>query len=489
MTDDRQLLQRYVSEGSEEAFTEIVRQHTGLVYSAALRQVRDPDLAWDIAQNVFIHLAQKARTIPSGMVLAGWLHRDTRFTALDLIRAENRRARREQEATLMNSSDPPDWENIRPLLDEALQELGPTDRDALLLRFFEQQDLAAVGVALGSSADAARKRVERAMERLRDLLVKRGITTTGAALGVVLSAHAVEVVPEGLTLSLVSGSSAAISTAAASGTGSSVANVFIMAKSKILVGALVVAGAATPLLLQQRAVATARTEHAALVTSTQGLEAASTSGDQGTTEQTVATDSDPGAIQAESDELKRLRTEVAALQASVARLRPTAARTIAKTPRAGKHSPALATFHFKDLRDVGQATAAALLETEMRALLHGDTNRLMQLIAFEPDTDMQAVQATLEALKNEAEQGLEKAIAKAEADASEFRLLAEEPAEGLDRWLVCEIITDDGRYDKVRIRVRSTSSGWKMVMGRDGQPLQEHLETLDGSSETTEEAK
>src|ERR1041385_221810 len=130
MTDDRQLLRRYISEGSEEAFTEIVRQHTGLVYSAALRQVRDADLARDIAQTVFIHLAQKALTIPSGMVLAGWLHRDTRFTALDLIRAEHRRARREQEATLMNSSDSSDWENIRPLLDEALQELSPTDRDA-----------------------------------------------------------------------------------------------------------------------------------------------------------------------------------------------------------------------------------------------------------------------------------------------------------------------------------------------------------------------
>src|SRR5437899_6290823 len=161
MTDDRQLLRRYISEGSEEAFTEIVRQHTGLVYSAALRQVRDPDLARDVAQNVFIHLAQKARSIPSGMVLAGWLHRDTRFTALDAIRSENRRARREQEAMVMNTPDPSGWENIRPLLDEALQELSPTDRDALLLRFFEQQDMAAVGAALGSSADAARKRVER----------------------------------------------------------------------------------------------------------------------------------------------------------------------------------------------------------------------------------------------------------------------------------------------------------------------------------------
>src|SRR5436189_601086 len=140
MTDDRQLLGQYISEGSEEAFARIVRQHSGLVYSSALRQVRNADLARDVTQTVFIHLAQKARPIPAGMVLAGWLHRDTRVTALDAIRAENRRARREQEAMVMNTPDPDpsSWEKIRPLLDEALQELSATDRDALLLRFFEQ---------------------------------------------------------------------------------------------------------------------------------------------------------------------------------------------------------------------------------------------------------------------------------------------------------------------------------------------------------------
>src|ERR1044071_2997147 len=121
MIDDRQLLARYVAEVSEEAFTELVRRHMGLVYSAALRQVRDPQWAQDVTQLVFANLARQAARIPSGAVLAGWLHRDARFTALDFLRAESRRVHREQEAAAMNALEAEstaNWQRIRPLLDE-----------------------------------------------------------------------------------------------------------------------------------------------------------------------------------------------------------------------------------------------------------------------------------------------------------------------------------------------------------------------------------
>src|SRR5262249_22140886 len=127
MMDDRQLLVAYVRNHSEAAFTELVRRYTGLVYSAAIRQTRDAQLAKDVAQTVFAKLAAKAASIPPATPLVGWLHRDTRFTALDLMRKESRRARREQEAAIMNrieSENSPEWESIRPVLDEALHELG-----------------------------------------------------------------------------------------------------------------------------------------------------------------------------------------------------------------------------------------------------------------------------------------------------------------------------------------------------------------------------
>src|SRR5689334_19058250 len=184
MLDDRQLLVQYVLEGSEEAFTEIVRRHTPLVYSAALRRIGgDPEMAKDAAQLVFAALARKARSLPKGVVLAGWLHEATRFAAAQLLRVELRRQAREQEVFVMSvleSPSAPLWQQVRPVLDEALDQLRRKDRDALLMRFVEQQDYAAVGAALGTTSEAARKRVDRALEHLRKRLYKRKITTSAA---------------------------------------------------------------------------------------------------------------------------------------------------------------------------------------------------------------------------------------------------------------------------------------------------------------------
>jgi RNA polymerase sigma factor (sigma-70 family) len=141
MLDDHQLLASYTADGSESGFRELVARHVNLVYSAALRRADgDAHLAQDATQLVFTDLARKARSLPKNIVLAGWLHRATRFAAAQLLRSERRRRAREQEAAAMNtleSETAPDWRQIRPLLDEALDELGRADRDALLLRFSE----------------------------------------------------------------------------------------------------------------------------------------------------------------------------------------------------------------------------------------------------------------------------------------------------------------------------------------------------------------
>jgi RNA polymerase sigma factor (sigma-70 family) len=261
MPDDQQLLRRYASDGSEAAFGELVARHVNLVYSVALRRANgDTHLAQDVAQLVFTDLARKARSLPKNVVLAGWLHRATRFAAAQSIRTERRRQLREQEAVTMNtfkSESTPDWEQIRPLLDEALDELSRADRDALLLRFMEQRSLAEVGHALGANEDAARKRVSRALEKLRAQLVRRGVTTTAAALSTAITVSAVQVAPAGLAATLTSGSLAT----AAAGTGTTLTLLKFMAMTKLKLGIIsvvVIASVATSLVIQNESQAKIR---------------------------------------------------------------------------------------------------------------------------------------------------------------------------------------------------------------------------------------
>jgi RNA polymerase sigma factor (sigma-70 family) len=204
---DAQLLRDYAERGAEAAFAEIVARHTDLVYSAALRQVYSPDLARDVIQSVFTDLARKARTVSANLSpeasLIGWLYRGTRFAARDLYRNETRRTQRERQA--MEQLHPalettPDWEQLRPVLDDAMSELDDTDRDAVLLRYFKNHDLHTVGATLGISDDAAQKRVTRAVERLREFFAKRGVTVGASGLAIVISANAVQAAPVGLAL-------------------------------------------------------------------------------------------------------------------------------------------------------------------------------------------------------------------------------------------------------------------------------------------------
>ena len=206
---DDQLLRAYAERGCEASFNEIVVRYTDLVYSAAVRQVDTSDLAKDVTQEVFTDLARKAPSVSGKLgqdfTLVGWLYRSTRFEALNLRREEYRRQLREKEAMehLHQTEDPaPDWQRIRPLLDDAMDQLSDADRDALLMRYFRNQDLRTIGQFLGISDDAAQKRVARALDKLRSGLSDRGITTTTTALGAILTASAVSAAPAGLATAI-----------------------------------------------------------------------------------------------------------------------------------------------------------------------------------------------------------------------------------------------------------------------------------------------
>lgn len=208
---DLELLARYSRDRADEAFTELVRRHLDLVHSAALRQVRSPQLAEEVAQSTFLKLAQHARQLAPDTILSAWLYQVTRREAIDVVRREARRQLREQIATEMNAMNATaaDWTHIEPLLDEAMHALDETDRAAVLLRYFENKSLREVGQALGASENAAQKRLTRAVERLREFFAKQGIGVSASGLAVFISANAVQAAPVGLAV--------AISTAAALG--------------------------------------------------------------------------------------------------------------------------------------------------------------------------------------------------------------------------------------------------------------------------------
>lgn len=205
---DIELLQEYTSKKSETAFAVLVERHINLVYSAALRYIGNRQHAEEITQAVFIILAKKASGLGQGTVLSGWLFKTARLTAANYLRAEIKRVRREQEACMESNLHEPEadaWNQVAPLLDDAMADLGEKDRNALVLRFVEGKNLKEVGAAMGTGEEAAKKRVARALEKLRGLFTKRGVVLSSAALSGAIAVNALQAAPMGLAASVTSG--------------------------------------------------------------------------------------------------------------------------------------------------------------------------------------------------------------------------------------------------------------------------------------------
>ena len=227
--DDIELLREYAERDSEAAFAGIVARHLNQVYSVALRHAGNPHAAEEITQAVFVILATKARRLNRRVILSGWLYETARLTALTCIRSEIRRARREEAhmQSILNESESGSsrqsgaeaevWTQIAPLLDAALAKLNETDRHAVVLRFFDGKSMKEVGVALGANEDAAKKRVSRALEKLRKIFTKRGVVSTTNIIAGAISANSIQAAPAALAktvtaVALAKGAAASAST-------------------------------------------------------------------------------------------------------------------------------------------------------------------------------------------------------------------------------------------------------------------------------------
>lgn len=320
--DVQQLLADYVNNGSEAAFRAIVERYVDLVYGTAVRLVNnDRHRAQDVAQTVFINLARQAKHLSREVKLGGWLHRNTCYVAANNLRGERRRQAREREAMEMNAQtdhSEPRLEQLAPLLDEAINELGGVDRTAVLLRFYEKLEFRQVGDALGTSEAAAQKRVSRALEKLQVILKKRTAVCSGTILATALAANAASAAPAGLANTL----SATALTSVATGTGSTSLLFKLMATAKMktaVVGSVLLASVVAPLLFEYRGEARVRTLDATLNENSNRL-AQLTADNQRLTallEKNKSPVADPGL-----SEVLKLRNEVGRLRNIVPQMTP-----------------------------------------------------------------------------------------------------------------------------------------------------------------------
>jgi len=312
MTDNQTLLAEYAQSGSESAFRELVGRYINFVYSTAVRLVGgDSHLGEDVTQTVFMHLARNAHRLPDNVMLGGWLHRDTCNVASKLMRGQRRRQARERQAAEMHTLEDHSEENlarIAPVLDDAINRLEAEDRAAILLRFFEQMDFRSVGQALGSTEDAAKKRVSRALDKLHHQLSVRGVALSITALAAALATGVVKAAPVGL-LSNVAGTALA---GGAVGGGAGLTLIKLMTTSKIglsLASAIAVAGVVFA-AKQQQTVTRLREESALLRQQSQQA----VSEVQRISNQLAQATSDQTGSEAQLRELLRLRREVGELK-------------------------------------------------------------------------------------------------------------------------------------------------------------------------------
>jgi len=370
MTEDLELLRRYAAEQSEAAFAELTRRHVDLVYSAALRLVHgDVASAQDVTQQVFTEVARQAKRLARHPALVGWLYTTTRLMALRVNRTEQRRKAREQETNTMNEllhddASSSDWDQLHPVLEDAMHELDDKDRHAILLRFFQNKTLNQVGATLNLTENAARMRVDRALDKLHRILARRGITTTGAALAAAVSANAVQAAPAAFAAS-ISGAAIAASAAHASTLILATQTMAMTTLQKTIVAAALAAAVGTGIYAVHRGsqlkaqIQTLQQEQAPLIAQIQQLQQERTRASN----QVVALSEENAQLKsrANSTELLKLRGEVGTLRQQAA-----SNRTPLPQPSGGlarmMNDPAMKEYMLKAMQEKMKSMYADLIK-------------------------------------------------------------------------------------------------------------------------------
>ena len=326
---DSQLLDAWVEARAERAFAELVRRHLDFVFSAAWRMVGDSHLAQDVTQSVFIALAKDAARISNRCVLSGWLHGAVHNIAAQTIRTDARRRAREQEAAAMNellaTESNPTWELIAPHLDGALRELSEPDRDAVLLRYFENKSLREVGQALGTSDDTAQKRVSRAVERLREVFAARGVTAGVGGLMAVVSTNAVQAAPVGLADTISTAAALGATTIAGSAAATATKAMAMTTLQKAIVGTALAVAVGTG-IYQARETSSLRTRLQALEQQQRPLakQIGQLSSERDEAARSLAGLREALRMSTENRDLLRLRAEAARLRSAIESARQSA---------------------------------------------------------------------------------------------------------------------------------------------------------------------
>ena len=432
MITDQELLQKFAETRDEEAFTTLVKRHMDLVYGAACRVTGDPESARDVAQTVFVDLSRKASQLRHHEVLAAWLYRAASFAAAKVRRTEHRRQNRETEA--MHHQDPPappavDEDDPLPLLDEALARLAESERRVLILRFLCRQDLRTVGENLGVSEDAARKRVERALHKLRETLEARGNTvprtTLAVGLAVLGSQNAPPTVAAGLVAAGLSASPVAVLTLSSSlaiafGVAFLALNAWMIHQDQLIAG-------------MRRQIATKEAFE---------LERVSVP---------------PATESSEEAELQRLYALASELRRS--KKESTVTTTRAQTNALLQLIPG-ARIPMKELQDAGNASPEAALQSSLAALRRGDLRRYANLHLGTAANELDSL--TQEQIQKETERVAEESRAS-DARGDSVELLSVEP-DGEDTVRVKVLVHRPGKDDQEEITVLGRSQAeWKCL--------------------------